>query len=66
MAGAFRVPNVLEVHPSVPVKPVPEFIAYAKANPGKLNFASSGIGAPQHMSAELFKFMTGIDMKALW
>jgi tripartite-type tricarboxylate transporter receptor subunit TctC len=63
VAGTFRVPNVLEVHPSVPVKTVPEFIAYAKANPGKLNFASGGIGATQHMSAELFKFMTGIDMK---
>ncbi len=63
VASVFRVPNVLEVHPSVPVKTVPEFIAYAKANPGKLNFASGGIGATQHMSAELFKFMTGIDMK---
>ncbi len=63
VAGTFQVPNVLEVHPSVPVKTVPEFIAYAKANPGKLNFASGGIGASQHMAAELFKFMTGIDMK---
>jgi tripartite-type tricarboxylate transporter receptor subunit TctC len=63
VAGTFRVPNVLEVHPSLPVKTVPEFIAYAKANPGKLNFASGGIGATQHMSAELFKFMTGVDMK---
>ena len=63
VAGTFRVPNVLEVHPSVPVKTVPEFIAYAKANPGKLNFASGGVGATQHMSAELFKFMTGVDMK---
>jgi tripartite-type tricarboxylate transporter receptor subunit TctC len=63
VAGTFRVPNVLEVHPSVPVKTVPEFIAYAKANPGKLNFASGGIGSTSHMAAELFKFMTGIDMK---
>jgi len=63
VAGTFQVPNVLEVHPSVPVKTVPEFIAYAKANPGTLNFASGGIGASQHMAAELFKFMTGIDMK---
>jgi tripartite-type tricarboxylate transporter receptor subunit TctC len=63
IGGTFRVPNVLEVHPSVPVKTVPEFIAYAKANPGKLNFASGGIGATQHMSAELFKYMTGIDMR---
>jgi tripartite-type tricarboxylate transporter receptor subunit TctC len=63
VAGTFRVPNVLEVHPSVPVKTVPEFIAYAKANPGKLNFASGGIGATQHLAAELFKFKTGIDMR---
>src|SRR5580700_9074606 len=62
-AGTFRVPNVLEVHPSVPVNTVPEFIAYAKANPGKLNFASGGIGATQHMAAELFMFMTGIEMR---
>jgi tripartite-type tricarboxylate transporter receptor subunit TctC len=63
VGGVFRVPNVLEVHPSVPAKTVPEFIAYAKANPGKLSFASGGIGATQHMSGELFKFMTGIDMR---
>jgi tripartite-type tricarboxylate transporter receptor subunit TctC len=63
VAGTFRVPNVLEVHPSVPVTSVPEFIAYAKANPGKLNFASGGIGATQHMAAELFMFMTGIEMR---
>jgi tripartite-type tricarboxylate transporter receptor subunit TctC len=63
VAGTFRVPNVLEVHPSVPATTVPEFMAYAKANPGKLNFASGGIGATQHMSAELFKFMTGIEMR---
>jgi tripartite-type tricarboxylate transporter receptor subunit TctC len=59
----FRVPNVMEVNPSVPVQTVPEFIAYAKANPGKLNFASGGIGATQHLAAELFKFMTDIDMR---
>jgi tripartite-type tricarboxylate transporter receptor subunit TctC len=63
VAGTFRVPNVLEVHPSVPAKTVPEFIAYAKANPGQLNFGSGGVGATQHMSAELFMFMTGIDMR---
>ncbi len=63
VAGVFRVPNVMEVHPSVPVKTVPEFIAYAKANPGKLNFASGGIGATQHLSAELFKFMTSVDIR---
>jgi tripartite-type tricarboxylate transporter receptor subunit TctC len=63
VAGTFRVPNVLEVHPSIPVTTVPEFIAYAKANPGKLNFASGGIGATQHMAAELFMFMTGVQMR---
>lgn len=63
VAGTFRVPNVLEVHPSVPVKTVPEFIAYAKANPGKLNFASGGIGATQHLAAELFQSMTGVQMR---
>jgi len=63
VAGTFRVPNVLEVHPSVPVTTVPEFIAYAKANPGKLNFASGGIGATQHLAAELFQSMTGIQMR---
>ena len=63
VAGVFRVPNVLEVNPSVPVKTVPELIAYAKANPGKLNFASGGIGATSHLAAELFKFMAGIDMR---
>jgi tripartite-type tricarboxylate transporter receptor subunit TctC len=62
VAGVFRVPNVMEVNPSVPVRTVPEFIAYAKANPGKLNFASGGIGSTQHLAGELFKFMTGIDM----
>jgi tripartite-type tricarboxylate transporter receptor subunit TctC len=55
-------PSVLEVHPSVPVQSVPEFIAYAKANPKKLNMASAGNGTVQHMSGELFKLMTGVDM----
>ena len=50
------------VHPSVPAKTVPEFIAYAKANPGKLNMASPGNGSPNHVSGELFKMMTGVDM----
>jgi tripartite-type tricarboxylate transporter receptor subunit TctC len=63
VGGTFRVPNVLEVHPSVPVATVPEFIAYAKANPGRLNFASGGIGATQHMAAELFMFTTGVEMR---
>ena len=63
VVGVFRVPNVMEVNPAVPVKTVPEFIAYAKANPGKLNFGSGGIGATQHLATELFKFMAGVDMR---
>jgi tripartite-type tricarboxylate transporter receptor subunit TctC len=62
VAGVFRVPNVLEVNPSVPVNTVPELIAYAKTNPGKLTFASGGNGSTQHLAGELFKFMTGVDM----
>jgi tripartite-type tricarboxylate transporter receptor subunit TctC len=62
IAGLIRFPNVMEVNPSVPVKTVPEFIAYAKANPGKLNFASSGNGSTIHMSGELFKMMTGVNL----
>ena len=58
-----RAPNVMVVHPSVPAKTVPEFIAYAKANPGKINMASSGVGTSLHLSGELFKFMTGINMQ---
>ena len=55
-------PIVMVVNPSVPAKTVPEFIAYAKANPGKINMASAGIGSPAHVAGELFKMMTGIDM----
>jgi tripartite-type tricarboxylate transporter receptor subunit TctC len=62
VASIMRVPLVMEVNPSVPVKTVPEFIAYAKANPGKVNYASAGIGTPQHVSAEMFKMMTGVEM----
>ncbi len=62
VAGIMRAPNVMVVAPTFPAKSVPEFIGYAKANPGKLNFASSGIGASNHMSGELFKIMTGIEM----
>jgi tripartite-type tricarboxylate transporter receptor subunit TctC len=62
VAGIFRVPQVMEVNPSIPAKTVPEFIAFAKANPGKVNMASAGIGSVHHVAGELFKFMTGIDM----
>ncbi len=57
-----RVPNVMVVHPSVPARSVKEFIDYAKANPGKINFASSGSGTSIHMSGELFKLLTGVDI----
>jgi tripartite-type tricarboxylate transporter receptor subunit TctC len=62
VASIARIPLVLEVHPSVPAKTVPEFIAYAKANPGKLNVASSGNATPLHVAAELFKMMAGVDL----
>jgi len=62
IAGIMRVPGVMEVNPSFPARTVPEFIAYAKANPGKINMASAGSGTPQHMGGELFKLLTGIEM----
>jgi len=62
VAGIIRFPNVVVVNPSLPIKTIPELIAYAKANPGKLNMASSGNGSTIHMSGELFKMMAGINM----
>jgi tripartite-type tricarboxylate transporter receptor subunit TctC len=63
VAGIVRVPNVMVVTRSMPARSVPEFIAYAKKNPGKVNMASSGSGTSVHLSGELFKAMTGIDMQ---
>jgi tripartite-type tricarboxylate transporter receptor subunit TctC len=62
VAGLLRTPNVMVVHPSVPAKTVPDFIVYAKGNPRKLNMASPGNGSSNHISGELFKMMTGVDM----
>jgi tripartite-type tricarboxylate transporter receptor subunit TctC len=62
VAGIIVVPFVMVVNPSVPAKTVPEFIAYAKANPGKLSMASAGIGSGPHVAGELFKMMAGVDM----
>ena len=63
VAGVVRVPNVLEVNPSVPVKTVPELIAYAKAKPGTLSFASAGIGTMSHLAGQLFNTATGINIQ---
>jgi tripartite-type tricarboxylate transporter receptor subunit TctC len=62
VVGIVRLPLVMVVHPSVPAKTVPEFIAYAKANPGKINMGSPGIGTRPHVTGELFKMMAGVDM----
>jgi tripartite-type tricarboxylate transporter receptor subunit TctC len=62
VVGMIRGPLVMMVHPSVPAKTVPEFIAYAKANPGRISMASAGTGNPSHMAGEMFKVMTNVDM----
>jgi tripartite-type tricarboxylate transporter receptor subunit TctC len=62
VAGIIRVPMVMLLHPSVPAATVPEFIAYAKSGPGKINMASAGNGSAPHMAGELFKMMAGVDM----
>jgi tripartite-type tricarboxylate transporter receptor subunit TctC len=62
IAGIMRIPNVMVVNPSVPAQTVPEFIAYAKANPGKISMASAGVGSASQMSGELFKMMAGVSM----
>ena len=62
VASIARIPLVMEVHPSVPAKTIPEFIAYAKANPGKINMASAGTASPLHVAGELFKMMAGVNL----
>jgi tripartite-type tricarboxylate transporter receptor subunit TctC len=62
VSGIARVPNVMELHPSIPAKTLPEFVAYAKANPGKISYASAGTGTLLHVAGELFKMLAGIEM----
>jgi tripartite-type tricarboxylate transporter receptor subunit TctC len=62
VASVARAPLILVVHPSVPAKTIPEFIAYAKANPGKISYGSAGIGSTLHVTEELFKIMTGVNL----
>jgi tripartite-type tricarboxylate transporter receptor subunit TctC len=62
VAGIIRVPFVMEINPGIPAKTVPEFIAYARANPGKINMASGGIGTSIHIAGELFKMMAGVNL----
>ena len=62
IAFFYRIPQVMVINPALPPKTVPEFVAYAKANPGRINMASSGIGTSQHVCGELFKMMAGVDM----
>jgi hypothetical protein len=62
VATMIHMPSVILVHPSVPAKTLPEFIAYAKVNPGKINVATNGNGTPPHLNGELFKMMTGVDL----
>jgi len=63
VASIYRGPAVLVVHPSFPAKSIPELIAYAKSNPGQINMASGGVGSTQHVYGELFKMITGVDMR---